>query len=60
VKVPELTYGQLCTTLAHAMKVKNALVLDWELCGKLIEKEKNKFDMMVFKMDCFLYWSKYW
>ena len=40
MKVSELTYGQLPTTLAHAMKVKNAPTLDWELCGKLIEKEK--------------------
>jgi hypothetical protein len=40
MKVSELTSDQLRSTLATAMKVKNAPVLDWDLCGKLIEKEK--------------------
>ena len=40
MKVTELTYNQLPSILASAMKVKNAPELDWELCGKLIEKEK--------------------
>lgn len=40
MKVSELTSDQLPTTLATAMKVKIVPVLDWDLCGKLIEKEK--------------------
>ncbi len=40
MKVSELTSDQLPTTLATAMKVKKVPVLDWDLCGKLIEKEK--------------------
>lgn len=40
MKVSELTSDQLPSALATAMKVKNAPVLDWELCGRLIEKEK--------------------
>ena len=40
MKVSELTSDQLPSTLAVAMKVKNAPALDWELCGRLIEKEK--------------------
>lgn len=40
MKVSELTYGQLPTALASAMKVKKVPPIDWELCGKLIEKEK--------------------
>jgi len=40
MKVSELTSDQLRTTLATAMKVKIVPVLDWDLCGKLIEKEK--------------------
>lgn len=40
MKVSEMTYEQLPTVLAGALKVKNVPVLDWELCGKLIEKEK--------------------
>lgn len=40
MKVSEMTYEQLPTVLADALKVKNAPTLDWELCGKLIEKEK--------------------
>ena len=40
MKVTELTYNQLPSILASAMKVKNVPELDWELCGKLIEKEK--------------------
>ena len=40
MKVSELTSDQLPSTLAIAMKVKNVPELDWELCGKLIEKEK--------------------
>ena len=40
MKVSDLTPNQLPFTLAKAMKVKSVPVLDWELCGKLIEKEK--------------------
>jgi len=40
MKVSDLTPSQLPSTLAKAMKVKSVPVLDWELCGKLIEKEK--------------------
>ncbi|OTG89249.1 DUF2591 domain-containing protein [Acinetobacter sp. ANC 4654] len=40
MKVSNLTLNQLPFTLAKAMKVKSAPVIDWELCGKLIEKEK--------------------
>ena len=40
MKVSELTPSQLPHTLAKAMKVKSVPVIDWELCGKLIEKEK--------------------
>ena len=40
MKVSELTYNQLPTILARAMKVKNVPALDWDLCGRLIEKEK--------------------
>ncbi len=40
MKVSELNSDQLPSTLATAMKVKNVPTLDWELCGKLIEKEK--------------------
>ena len=40
MKVSEMTYKQLPTVLAGPLKVKNAPTLDWELCGKLIEKEK--------------------
>ena len=40
MKVSDLTPNQLPFTLAKAMKVKSAPVLDWELYGKLIEKEK--------------------
>ena len=40
MKVSELTFDQLPSALATAMKVKNVPALDWELCGKLIEKEK--------------------
>ena len=40
MKVTELTYNQFPSILASAMKVKNVPELDWELCGKLIEKEK--------------------
>ena len=40
MKVSELNANQLPAVLANAMKVKNAPTLDWELCGKLIEKEK--------------------
>ena len=40
MKVSELNSDQLPSTLATAMKVKNVPILDWELCGKLIEKEK--------------------
>ena len=40
MKVSELTSDQLPSALATAMKVKNIPALDWELCGKLIEKEK--------------------
>ena len=40
MKVSELTYNQLPTILARAMKVKNVPELNWDLCGKLIEKEK--------------------
>ena len=40
MKVSELTSDQLPSALATAMKVKNVPELDWELCGKLIEKEK--------------------
>ena len=40
MKVSELTSDQLPSTLAVAMKVKNVPALDWDLCGRLIEKEK--------------------
>lgn len=40
MKVSDLAFHQLPTTLATAMKIKTPPVLDWELCGKLIEKEK--------------------
>lgn len=40
MKVSELTTNQLPTILATAMKVKNVPELNWDLCGKLIEKEK--------------------
>ena len=40
MKVSELNSNQLPAALANAMKVKNVPTLDWELCGKLIEKEK--------------------
>lgn len=40
MKVSDLIPSQLPSTLAKAMKVKSVPVLDWELCGKLIEKEK--------------------
>jgi len=40
MKISELTYDQLPAILATAMKVKNVPELDWDLCGKLIEKEK--------------------
>ena len=40
MKVLDLSCDQLPEALARALKVKNAPVLDWDLCGKLIEKEK--------------------
>lgn len=40
MKISELNYDQLPTILAQAMKVKNVPELNWDLCGKLIEKEK--------------------
>lgn len=40
MKVSELSFEQLPIILAIAMKVQTAPVIDWELCGKLIEKEK--------------------
>ena len=40
MKVSELNANQLPAVLANAMKVKNAPTIDWDLCGKLIEKEK--------------------
>ena len=40
MKVSDLTPTQLPYALAQAMKVKSIPVIDWELCGKLIEKEK--------------------
>ena len=40
MKVSDLTPNQLPYALSKAMKVKSVLVIDWELCGKLIEKEK--------------------
>lgn len=40
MKISELTYDQLPIILAKAMKVKNVPELNWDLCGKLIEKEK--------------------
>lgn len=40
MKISDLTYDQLPTILATAMKVKNVPELNWDLCGKLIEKEK--------------------
>ena len=40
MKVSDLTPIQLPFTLAKIMKVETTPVLDWELCGKLIEKEK--------------------
>lgn len=40
MKISDLTYDQLPTILAQAMKVKNVPELNWDLCGKLIEKEK--------------------
>ncbi len=40
MNVSDLTPNQLPYALAQAMKVKSTPVIDWELCGKLIEKEK--------------------
>lgn len=40
MKVLELSFEQLPNILAIAMKVKTTPVIDWELCGKLVEKEK--------------------
>ena len=40
MKVADLTPNQLPTALAKAMKVNSVPVIDWELCGKLIENEK--------------------
>lgn len=40
MKVSELTMSQLPLILAQAMKVKSVPELNWELCGRLIEKEK--------------------
>ncbi len=40
MKVSELNAKQLPAVLANAMKVKKVPPIDWELCGKLIEKEK--------------------
>ena len=40
MNVSDLTPNQLPYVLAQAMKVKSTPVIDWELCGKLIEKEK--------------------
>lgn len=40
MKVSDLTPSQLPYALAKAMKVKSTPVIDWELCRKLIEKEK--------------------
>lgn len=40
MKVSGLAFHQLPTVLTTAMKVKTTPVLEWELCGKLIEKEK--------------------
>ena len=38
MKVSDLTPSQLPYALAKAMRVKSVPVIDWELCGKLIEK----------------------
>ena len=40
MKVSDLTPSQLPHELAKALKIKSVPVIDWELCGKLIEKEK--------------------
>lgn len=40
MKVSQLSFEQLPSILAIAMKVKNTPVIDWELCGKLVEKGK--------------------
>ena len=40
MNVLDLTPNQLPYALAQAMKVKSTPVIDWELCGKLIENEK--------------------
>ena len=40
MKVSDLKPSQLPHPLAKAMKVKSVPVIDWELCGRLIEKEK--------------------
>lgn len=40
MKVSDLTPIQLLFTLTKVMKVEVTPVLDWELCGKLIEKER--------------------
>lgn len=40
MKVSELSFEQLPSVLAIAMKIKTTPVIDWDLCGKLIEKEK--------------------
>lgn len=39
MKVSDLTPNQLPHALAKAMKVKSVPAIDWELCGKLIEKK---------------------
>ena len=40
MNVSDLTPNQLPYALTQAMKVKSTPVIDWELCGKLIENEK--------------------
>ena len=40
MKVSDLTPIQLPFTLAKIMKVETTPVLDWELCGRLIAKQK--------------------
>ncbi|ENU92120.1 MULTISPECIES: phage protein NinX family protein [Acinetobacter] len=41
LQVSQLTVEQLPHALMLAMKRKTLPVIDWELCGKIIEKEKR-------------------
>ena len=53
MNVSDLTPNQLPYALAQAMKVKSTPVIDWELCGKLIEKEKINISPSVSRWSAF-------